>query len=502
MPIALQRINIERWDRRTFRIVEVARFRSLHKPRNNFRNIMQYIKNNVFIVLIVMLAVCIPGCGLLLDVRTEALPFVTYEVTLKDESLRVIGITGRLFNYNGGKVTLKPMQHPERGGLLPIDLGAATLGGRALEIERRDGNYIVDSKGEDFAFTYDLVLTVEDRYSPDIRTMLTFLDRDRCRIMGRDVFLLPAVPISDGIIIDMDLFDEGSFQSPWGGYGGRMIVPELEELPLTLAVNGEYRLIEDWIGGIDVCLAIAGDWEFKDEEFFNVIRGIVSREMALFGTAPHDRYLFVCDRNPVKGGSKFRYYGVHFTAGMLLLLDPHIDRSELFGETMALIAHELFHSWNGEAVRSDGEDFLWFIEGVTVYYSYRILRDADIINRAQYEARMEMIRRRYLDNPYLDSVSIGASGNSDLGDKGMVNLLYDGGCLAAEALEQRLAELSGGNVDLIDVIKLLAAEGHPADEEALIRAVESLCSRDISDFITTLIHTPAPEILVESPADS
>ncbi len=449
-----------------------------------------------------LLIVSIAGCGMLRGVRTEAQPFVTYEITLKDESLQVVGVTCRLFNYTGREVVLKPLQSIGEGGLLPIDLRAATLDGRSLRIERGEAEYTVHTEGGDFAVSYDLVLTVENRYSPDVRTMLTFLDRDRCRIMGRDVLLVPVVPLAEGIIVDMRLFEDDRFQSPWGGNGNRMIVPGLYELPLTMAVNGRYRIMEDWIGGVDVSLAIAGDWEFGDGEFFNVIRGIVSREMALFGSAPHDRYMFVCDENPLRGGNKFNYYGVHFTAGMLLLLDPRIDRSELFGEKMAIIAHELFHSWNGEAVRSDGEDFLWFIEGVTVFYSYRVLLDADIISPGQYEARMEMIRERYLDNPYLESVSIGASSNNDLGNKALVNLFYDGGCLAAQALERRLGELSGGGVDLIDVIKYLADGEQPVGDSDLVEAVERLCGGDISSFISTLIHTPAPEILVESPVDS
>jgi hypothetical protein len=462
----------------------------------------QHIIKILIINLIALPVILGSGCGTLRGVRTESQPFVTYEVTLKDESLKVIGVTCRLFNYTGGQVVLKPLRSSEEGGLLPIDLRAATIDGRTLRSERREGDYLIHTGGEDFSFSYDLVLTVENRYSPDVRTMLTFLDRDRCRIMGRDVFLVPAVPVSEGIIVDIRLFDDVGFQSPWGGNGSRMIVPGLYELPLTMAVNGGYRFMEEWIGGVDVCLAIAGEWEFGDVEFFNVVRSIVSREMALFGSAPHDRYLLVCDVNPLRGGSKFKYYGVHFTAGMLLLLDPHIDRSELFGEKMAIIAHELFHSWNGEAVRANGDDFLWFIEGVTVYYSYKILLDADIINTAQYEARMDMIRKRYLDNPYLHTVPIGASGNNDLGDKALVNLFYDGGCLAAEAIEQRLGEISAGRVDLIDVIKFLAEEGEPAGDQTLVEAVESLCGRDISAFITTLIHTPAPEILVEPPVDS
>ena len=464
---------------------------------------MRRLKQNIIIILLIVLCIpCISGCGVLSGVRTEAESFITYEVVLKDESLQVIGVTGRLFNYTGGQVVLKPLQSAGAGGPLPIDLRAATPDGRSLRLERREGDYLVHTGGEDFSFSYDLVLTVENRYSPDVRTMLTFLDRDRSRMLGRDILLVPVVPLSQGIIVDMDLFEGGEFQSPWGGQGNRMIVPGLYELPLTMAVNGRYRLMEDWMGGIDVSLAIAGDWEFSDAEFFNVIRRIVSREMSLFGSAPHDRYMFICDENPLRGGSKFNYYGVHFTAGMLLLLDPRIDRSELFGEKMAIIAHELFHSWNGEAVRSDGEDFLWFIEGVTVFYSYRILLDADIISRAQYEGRMEMIRKRYLDNPYLMTVSIGASTNNDLGDKALVNLFYDGGCLAAEAIERRIGELSGGAVDLIDVIKYLAEGEQPAGDRDLVEAVESLCGADISAFVSDLIHTPAPEILVESPADS
>jgi hypothetical protein len=129
--------------------------------------------------LLALLAVSGAGCGLLREVRPQARPFITYEVTLKDESLKVIGVTGRLFNYTGGKVTLKPLLPPGGGGLQPIDLEATALDGRSLRFERRGEDFVVDTKGKDFSFSYDLVLTVEDRYSPDIRTMLTFLEHDR-----------------------------------------------------------------------------------------------------------------------------------------------------------------------------------------------------------------------------------------------------------------------------------------------------------------------------------
>ena len=53
-------------------------------------------------------------------------------------------------------------------------------------------------------------------------------------------------------------------------------------------------------------------------------------------------------------------------------------------------------------------------------------------------SRRRAIDERYRANPYAGTVSIGEAANSDMRDKDMVNLLYDGGFLAAEALEARL----------------------------------------------------------------
>ena len=127
---------------------------------------------------------------------------------------------------------------------------------------------------------------------------------------------------------------------------------------------------------------------------------------------------------------------------------------------------------------------------------------AQLMTREQYAQRRESIRRRYLDNPYLESVPISRSGNSDLADKDMVNLLYDGGFLAAEALDDELRRITGGRKGLIDVIRLLYETGSTLDEATLIGAVEEICQRDLSALVSAIIHAPAPEILVEPPPSS
>lgn len=428
-------------------------------------------------------------------------PFVQYRLTIEDKELNVVRVTGSVFGVIQTRIPLAPPRVEHGGCLDPIGLRARDTRGNELDIESEDGRWIVHTMKHDFTFTYDVVLTIENQYSPEIRGMLTFLGRDRCRILCKDVLLLPELPVSDGICIDVELIPDGVLRSPWPNRGTRMIVPALEDVPSTVAVTGDYRHFSAVVRGADLDLAIAGSWSFGDEEFFDVIRSIVESEIALFGSSTHDRYLFVCDPNPVKGHERFDYYGVHSNGSVVLLLDSRINRAQLFDAPMAIVAHEFFHNWNGEALKPRSDDFLWFTEGVTVYCSYHVLRDVNIISAEQYKQQRESIIRRFLDNPYLESVPIRAAANSDLCNKDMVNLLYDGGFLAAEALDGRLSELTGGRVTLIDILKTMYknnSNGGEIDEDVLVATISDTCGHDLTLFIDRLVHHTASPLLCDS----
>jgi predicted metalloprotease with PDZ domain len=276
----------------------------------------------------------------------------------------------------------------------------------------------------------------------------------------------------------------------------RIIVPDVVELPLTMAASGDYRSFTKNVGASEIALAIADTWSFADSELFDVVCRIVSEEISIFGSAPRARYLFICDRNPVLGGSRFDYYGIHYGGSMILLLDRRLDRSELMDTPMAIIAHEFFHNWNGDALGASSNEFLWFTEGVTNYFSYRVLREAYIITDGQYLSRRRAVSERYHANPYAGTMSIGEAGNNDMRDKDMVNLLYDGGFLVAEALETRLRAESGGKVTLIDVLKRMyeqAPGSGPVDEASFIAAANELVGSDLSAYLRALVHTPEPK---------
>jgi predicted metalloprotease with PDZ domain len=327
---------------------------------------------------------------------------------------------------------------------------------------------------------------------------MTCIGVDRSRILGRDVFLVPELNVADGVLVDVAMLPGWSLSASSPHVRNRVIVPDCAELPFTMAVSGDYRSLERNVAGTEIALAIADSWSFTDAEFFDVVCRIVAEEISLFGASPRSRYLFVCDENPVVGGDRFDYYGIHYGGSMILLLDRRLDRSELMDTPMAIIAHEFFHNWNGEALGPTGKEFLWFTEGVTNYYAYQVLRDARVITDGQYGLRRRAISERYRENPYAGKVSIGDAANSDMRDKDMVNLLYDGGFLAAEALDARLRAETGGNVALIEVLKYMcgnAGGSIVADESSFLRSASALGGGDLAAYLNDLVHTPCPERL-------
>jgi len=425
-------------------------------------------------------------------------PFIIYSLTLTDAHLRVVHVRGRVFGATARTVSLRAFAGPNGKRLEPIGLRATGPLGARLAVETGDGTWTVASGGRDFSYEYDVGLTIGDRYAADVRDMMTFIGDDRSRILGKDVFLVPELPVADGIVVDFAMRPGWRLSASSPSIRSRVVVSDLAELPFTMAASGDYRTLTRRIGDCSIVLAIADSWAFSDEEFFDVLCRIVAEEMALFGPSPRERYLFVCDRNPVMGAERFDYYGIHYGGSMMLLLDPRLDRSDLMGTPMAIIAHEFLHSWNGEELEPSGNGFLWFTEGVTNFCSYYVLREANVITAEQYESRRRAISERYRANPCTAKVPIGEAANSDMRDKDMVNLLYDGGFLAAQALDGRLRAESGGAVTLVDVVRRMCENAHgggTADETAFLAAARELTGGDLSGYLRDLVHKPAPKSL-------
>ncbi len=118
---------------------------------------------------------------------------------------------------------------------------------------------------------------------------------------------------------------------------------------------------------------------------------IVETEASLFGgDLPHDGYTFLLHLSPrSRGGLE------HLTSSSLIASENAFDSREGFLDLLSLISHEYFHLWNVKRIRPAGltpyryeeENYtrlLWWFEGGTSYFDWRILRLAKLCTVDEY----------------------------------------------------------------------------------------------------------------------
>ncbi len=118
---------------------------------------------------------------------------------------------------------------------------------------------------------------------------------------------------------------------------------------------------------------------------------IVETEALLFGgDVPHDGYTFVLHLSPrARGGLE------HMASSSLIAPETAFDSREGFLDLLSLISHEYFHLWNVKRIRPEGlfpyryeeENYtrlLWWFEGATSYFDWRVLRLAKLCTVDEY----------------------------------------------------------------------------------------------------------------------
>jgi predicted metalloprotease with PDZ domain len=134
--------------------------------------------------------------------------------------------------------------------------------------------------------------------------------------------------------------------------------------------------------------------EIRADDFDRLVtdtKAILESEARLFGGAlPYDDYLFILHLSPRgRGGLE------HRTSASLLASPTAFATHDGYLDLLSLVAHEAFHLWNVKRIRPAGltpyryqeENYtrqLWWFEGATSYYDWRVLRLAGLCTLAEY----------------------------------------------------------------------------------------------------------------------
>jgi predicted metalloprotease with PDZ domain len=247
-----------------------------------------------------------------------------------------------------------------------------------------------------------------------------------------------------------------------------------------------------------------GNWE-RDRLMLDTTR-IVRAEAALFGSLPYRAYTIILHLTPGGAG------GLEHRDSTVLLADRWSFRGPSYESFLGLVAHELFHAWNGKRIRPavlgpfdyTREAYtreLWVVEGLTTYYTDLLLRRAGLVSQARYLEKLgETITRQQqlpgrLVQP-LEDASFDAWIKFYRPDANTPNATvsyYQKGGLVGLLLDLEIRAATGNRRSLDDVMRLLWTRFGEPDvgfPEGTVEALaEEVAGRDLTAFFARALRS-------------
>jgi predicted metalloprotease with PDZ domain len=386
------------------------------------------------------------------------------------------------FSANAVAATAPASKYRVREALGPD--GATSL------IEKQRNGWRIRHKAGALKIRYEVSLTAGRGGRAFAEEALSAMDSTGGRILGSDLFLFPLDVPARTLSVDWDLPDGWTMENPYRVSPMRTAPPNLRALYATVTAVGQHRTIRREIDGYQIEIAIRGEFLFGDDALATNILDIVEYELGFFGRAPDRNYLFIVEPHPHSDDpQQLHYFGLHFNASMILLLDPRSARHRLEKEPAALCAHEFLHSWIGELVRQEGYDMNWFVEGVATLYADRALLATRKLDYGTWTERMrESWAQNWRDSELRQTTSLARAGEIVLQNAEYTRLLYTGGPLLAVALDMEIQARTDNYKSLDDLLRALTDQAF-ADPRfrltrtTLVRELQTLTNTDFSDWL-------------------
>lgn len=247
---------------------------------------------------------------------------------------------------------------------------------------------------------------------------------------------------------------------------------ELADSPLEI---GTHEVIDFEVDGVPHRFAVWGRGNLDAPRLIADTTRIVRAEKALFGELPYRAYLIILHLIP--GGSG----GLEHRDSTVLVADRFAFRGSGYEGVVGLIAHELFHVWNGKRIRPAvlgpfdyvRESYtreLWVVEGITTYYTEVVLRRAGFLSTGRFLEKIAEQVTRLIGIPGrmvqpLEDASFDTWIKFYRPDSNSPNATisyYHKGGLVALLLDLTIRQATGNARSLDDVMRRLWAEyGRP-----------------------------------------
>ncbi len=356
-----------------------------------------------------------------------------------------------------------------------------------LETHRRgDSEWVVIGTETDYSLTYEIVSrktsfvgqTREDLFRPTLLPNWAFL-------WGHAVFLTSGAYATTPVRLRIEA---GRYERAFINLPDLDSIADLWELSRSLIVAGDYRTSSLMVDGGEVQILIHGrDWQFADRDFVDAVRRIFESQVELMGFYPAIKQMVV-----LVEGAPHSKGGTVVANAIALYPDPAAPLDDSTHETLRIVAHEHFHTWNGSFLRPEsgrGEGwYKWFQEGVTEYQAWSTLYGLGIVSTEGMIGVINRFLREYYSNPVAFTATSADLEARYWSDASYNRLPYAKGFLLGLLIDAGIRLQSGGASGIGDWLAGVFRADEGSYDDARMRAeLEAITGTDWGAFYDTFV---------------
>ncbi len=335
-------------------------------------------------------------------------------------------------------------------------LKIATASGEALPVEiRGNGLYLISAKPGPVKISYEMRLA--RALDPSQFALTSTIGTDSAVLMMAD--LLPRVCSSEqGCESNNPTRLKISTPKDW-----QLATTELErdggfdfaDSAHAVFFLARFREQTTQIGQTNLRVAIAGEWNFSDQDIFPLAADIARQQAAMIGSREQGDFLVTIMPfpQPLTG---LRSSAVTIGRTVVLMLNTNNNSDQTLKHFRRHLAHEMFHFYLPNAFRIR-ENFDWFWEGFTRYVALMTLAELRLIDLNEYLDAVNSEYDAYMFNPMRAQVSLIEASPDKFASAASYDLVYRKGMLVAALYDLELRWQSRSKLNLADVMRALYA---------------------------------------------
>jgi predicted metalloprotease with PDZ domain len=296
---------------------------------------------------------------------------------------------------------------------------------------------------------------------------------------GRTMFIAPTGEDSAKINVQYALPKDWDVASPYTDLKNTSNTFEAQNLA-DLWHNGNFvgEFVKQEINAGNLKVVIAGTPSMHEgvELFKSALDRIVNSYKAEMGGAPGGKLVIMGSVTSAisPGGEAFKR-----SISVMFSQPPDMSNKGRWGY---LLAHEVFHLWNGQAISPLNQSQVeWFVEGFTEYMSKLSAYRTGFISEAEFLQQLAYCHYGYFSNAgKISLVEAGLHKGSNY------DLIYTGGMSVALSLYIQIRKATQNKKSFIYMMKLMYSKfgknNKPYNYEDIIIVSSAFCGIDLSGF--------------------